>query len=104
MSNIGILDLVSGTKWQKVLWDKEMRQNQRMSSSACLKTHVRHLRQFKILGISSCSLGRSFRKLSFWFLVSYFCNFSLGVMIIKFYVLTLLAFGHYRNVKRAGGW
>lgn len=103
MSNSGILDLVSGTKWEKVLWDKEMRQDQQMSSSAYLKIHVRHLRQFKILGISNCSLGRSFRKLSFWVLV-YFCNFSLGVMIIKFYVLTSLAFGHYRNVKRAGGW
>lgn len=36
------------------------------------------------------------------FLVS--CNFLPGVTAIRFYTLTLLGFGHYRNVKRAGGW
>lgn len=37
MSDSGVLDLVSGTKREEALWDKEVNQNQHMSSLVCLK-------------------------------------------------------------------
>lgn len=57
------------------------------------------------LSLKSCirlSFGMKIFKACF--LVSCFCNFLPGVTVIRFYSLTLLGFGHYRNVKRAGGW
>lgn len=60
--------------------------------------------QFENLNSINCMSGTSFRKLIAFCIVLFLFLKLWSHVAIKFYMLKFLAFGHCRNVKRAGGW